>query len=220
MMAEQKPGGGGMGEGSKEGVTTRDSNGDMHEVTKMVEPFKDVAELHETQKYNDVLKVIFIPANMGFLDRALRLLARWWMLMIFIPAILLLAFEASKLGWKQSETVEVEKRQLEGSQVLVALVYFGIYLMLFNDHGDFFYFSSHDCVSFNDSPSFNCFSFLAFIGERGSCQIVDVGMLMFSTYLVFGLISCISVASHFLGGSGCCQFIDIVLLLFSIYLFW
>ncbi|KAI0511832.1 hypothetical protein KFK09_012464 [Dendrobium nobile] len=59
----------------------------------------------------------FLRSNRGFLDRALRLLARWWPLMIFIPAIVLLAFEASKLGRKQSETVKVEKQQLEGSQV-------------------------------------------------------------------------------------------------------
>ncbi|KAL0912984.1 hypothetical protein M5K25_016409 [Dendrobium thyrsiflorum] len=31
MMAEQKPGGGGMGEGSNEGVTAGDTDGDMHE---------------------------------------------------------------------------------------------------------------------------------------------------------------------------------------------
>lgn len=59
----------------------------------------------------------FFRSNRGFIDRALRLLARWWPLLIFVPAIILLAFEASKLGRKQSEVVKVDKRQLDSSQV-------------------------------------------------------------------------------------------------------
>ncbi|PKA65957.1 hypothetical protein AXF42_Ash010366 [Apostasia shenzhenica] len=58
-------------------------------------------------------KSFFRPKG-GFLGRALRVLSRWWLLLVFILAIALLVFESLKLGKKQGEAVKVDPQHSEG----------------------------------------------------------------------------------------------------------
>ncbi|KAK8919032.1 hypothetical protein KSP39_PZI021335 [Platanthera zijinensis] len=54
-------------------------------------------------------KKLFYRSNRGFFDRALRLLARWWPLLVLVLAMTLLTYEFSKLGRKRSEAVKVDQ---------------------------------------------------------------------------------------------------------------
>ncbi|KAG0500725.1 hypothetical protein HPP92_000797 [Vanilla planifolia] len=57
----------------------------------------------------------FFRPSRGILGRFMRSLARWWLLLLFVPAMVLLTFEASKQGKKQIDAVRMESRQLEGA---------------------------------------------------------------------------------------------------------